>query len=386
MTARARRFVALTALVAFAAAAAPAQTPESVERELETVRGEIREIGERLAHERRQREREQAALAEAESELSRRTRELRETAAALDEARARLQTLDAEARTAALRADEQRAELADHLRIAYRLGNRSRLRTLLATEDPSRVSRQLAILGYLGRSQAESVRRLRARLVELESLREAQQAERDRLAALQLRQAAALEARSEALRMRQAALEELEGTIRTREQRLESLARSEAELEALLEDLSGVLADIPPDVAVEPFASLRGRLAMPLDGPVAAGYADRRAEQLAWEGWLIRAAPGDPVRAVAHGRVAYADWLRGYGMMLILDHGDGYMTLYGRNQALLADVGDWVAPGEVIALAGSSGGGPEPGLYFQIRHEGRPVDPAPWMSRRAGAD
>jgi septal ring factor EnvC (AmiA/AmiB activator) len=102
-----------------------------------------------------------------------------------------------------------------------------------------------------------------------------------------------------------------------------------------------------------------------------------------WSGVLLEAAAGTPVRAVYHGRVAYADWLPGLGLLMIVDHGGGYMTLYGHNEALLKESGDWVEPGEPIAQVGDTGGQARPGLYFEIRLKGEPVNPHPWIARRA---
>nr|WP_240451243.1 peptidoglycan DD-metalloendopeptidase family protein [Wenzhouxiangella sp. XN201] len=120
---------------------------------------------------------------------------------------------------------------------------------------------------------------------------------------------------------------------------------------------------------------------MPVDGPVRAAFGDRRSGDLEWSGWLIGIDSGQEVHSIAHGRVAYADWLRGYGLLLILEHGDGFMSLYAHNEALMRDVGDWVAPGETIAVSGRSGGIAEPALYFELRREGEPIDPAQWIDR-----
>ncbi|MDT8449470.1 MAG: peptidoglycan DD-metalloendopeptidase family protein [Wenzhouxiangellaceae bacterium] len=365
-----------------AAAREPPDSPERVEARLAEVRDEIRAIGERLAAQRERRSDEQAALARAETELAELARTLRAT-------RARIESSDARRRELAQRADvlhaeigQLRARLAEQLQLAYRVGLKSRLKTLLAAEDPARIGRRLALHGYVGRARLSAIDELRARRDELAALESEQKSIAGTLARLAARQQQAVERRREANRARRKALADLESRIDSQAERLAALREAEADLESLLAQLSNALADIPPDVAVEPFASYKGALPMPLDGPVAAGFSDRRAAGAAWEGWLIPAEIGTPVSAVAYGRVAYADWLRGYGMMLIIDHGDGFMTLYGRNQTLLAEVGDWVGPGDVIALAGNSGGGAEAGLYFQIRRGGRPVDPAGWISRQ----
>lgn len=358
-----------------------AQDPEQVQRELEQLREDIGAITERLERQRRERDREQQALAAAEKELGRIDLALRDTRARLAAAEARADSLEAEIDALVRVVEERRDMLGRQLRVAYRTGLRSRLKAILDQEDPARMTRVLTLHGYLGRARIRAIEELDARRRELESLRNQQRRLAIELAELAERRATEAEAQNRLLTQRAEALQALESTIRNQTDRLAELRESAARLEALLQDLSTALADIPPDADIQPFDELRGQLPMPLGASVLAGFADARSGDVAWEGWLIDAGVGDPVRAVAYGRVAYADWLRGYGMMVIIDHGDGYMTLYGQNRSLTAAVGDWVEPGEVIALAGDSGGATTPGLYFQIRSDGRPVDPAGWIDR-----
>ncbi|RXZ36250.1 protease [Oxalobacteraceae bacterium CAVE-383] len=141
-------------------------------------------------------------------------------------------------------------------------------------------------------------------------------------------------------------------------------------------------AGVGDDNFGQPFASLRGKLRMPLRGELAAKFGGKRSDGPAWKGWFIRAAEGSDVRAVAAGRVVYADWLRGFGNLIIVDHGKQYMTIYGNNQAVLKRAGDLVKAGDVIASAGNSGGNEQSGLYFEMRHEGRAFDPLGWVTTR----
>ncbi len=371
------------AIVACGAAWAQDERRDSsdIEAELAELRAEIEAIREALEERRLRVDDEQAALAAAERELAALARDLRETEAALEQARTAVAELRDRADALEARVDAQREQLAAQLQAAYRLGSRSRLRTLLNAADPNRISRQLAMHGYIGRARAELVDALTASRRDLDAVLETRRQREQELVALRQRQEDALDAQRSAREEREIALAELRERIRTDEARLEERRTAAAELESLLARLAGALADIPPELAAPPFAELRGALPMPVPGRVRAAFSDARNAEAAWQGWLIEAETGDEVRAVAYGRVAYADWLRGYGMMLIVDHGDGWMSLYGHNQALLADVGDWVEPGQVVALAGSSGGEARAGLYFQLRHEGEPVDPARWIQR-----
>jgi len=373
----------LFALLAPAGSGLNAQSPtsEDVQAELDALKQSIESISQRLEAERARRKSEQAALARTEQELARIALELRTTRAELEKARDRQHELqDRAEELEAVVADRRRA-LAEQLQVAYRVGRQSRLKALLNQEDPAEISRVLALHGYLGRARLDAIAALDEELQRLESVRDEQRQVAARLQSLAARQAAAKVGQDQALVQRQAALEALDSSIRDQAERLAEMQEAAAELETLLGELASALADIPPESAIEPFAELQGRLPMPVKAPVRAAYSDIRSGNVTWQGWLIETEVGMPVQAVAYGRVAYADWLRGYGMMLIVDHGDGFMTLYGQNQSLIAEVGDWVAPGEVVALAGNTGGNSAPGLYFQIRHGGQPVDPAAWVER-----
>lgn len=376
--------VALLALTLLAGAVPlPGQTndPEAVRAQLEELGRRIGEISERIAERRARRDREQAELAEAEKAMGRIELALRETRQRLADTRGRIAELDRRAAELETEIAGRRDTLAAQLRLAYRTGLRSRLRALLNQQDPARISRVLALHGYLGRARARTIESLGERLASLEQVRADQRRLAIELEQLARRQADERAGLDRAVARRADAVAALEGRIRDETSRLAELRSSAARLAELLDRLSTALAEIPPDAEIRPFAELRGSLPMPVEASVRAAFADTRSGDVDWEGWLIGASIGDPVRAVAYGRVAYADWLRGYGMLLIIDHGDGYLTLYGQNRSLVAEVGDWVEPGQVIALAGDSGGFGRPGLYFQIRRDGRPVDPAGWVQR-----
>jgi septal ring factor EnvC (AmiA/AmiB activator) len=356
-------------------------TAQQLQVQLETLRAEIETITATLDRQRSERDSELAQLADTERLLAARTTELRATRDALEQVEQRQQALSLEAAGLEAEVESLRQRLAEQLRVAYRVGVESRLRALLNQQDPSRISRALALHGYLGRARLDTIEQFERQRLALERVRAEQAENATELEHLAAQQGLARARQADALAQRRQALAQLEARIRDRDSELAELNRSAEQLQTLLEQLAVALADIPAEMAVTAFAELRGKLPSPLPGPVVTGYSRRDDQGTLREGWLIEAAIGDPVRAIAHGRVAYADWLRGYGMLLILDHGEGWMSLYGRNQALLAEVGDWIQPGETIALAGDSGGSGPPGLYFQIRREGRPVDPTDFIRR-----
>jgi murein hydrolase activator len=173
-------------------------------------------------------------------------------------------------------------------------------------------------------------------------------------------------------------LANLEAESHTRAQNLEKLRSQQAGLEKLLRQLREAMEKYPID-SNDAFAHLRGKLAWPVSGHVIARFGETRAGGVKWDGVLVATERGAPVRAIYQGRVIYADWLPGLGLLTIVDHGDGYMSLYGHNERLYKAVGDRVSAGDAIASAGDSGGSAKPELYFEIRKAGKPVDPRPWF-------
>jgi septal ring factor EnvC (AmiA/AmiB activator) len=177
-------------------------------------------------------------------------------------------------------------------------------------------------------------------------------------------------------------LASISAQTQSRTQRLTRLRQQQSDLESLLAQLRRATASLPPqDLGHSPFARLRGRLPRPVAGRVIESYGQVRAGGLKWQGDLFATERSAPVRAVSQGRVVYADWLAGLGLLIIIDHGDGYMSLYGHNARLYESVGQRVTAGQTIAQAGDSGGSARPELYFEIRKEGKPLDPHLWLAR-----
>lgn len=277
---------------------------------------------------------------------------------------------------------EQRMDqLAEQLRRSYRNSRQSRIQLVLNQDDPGRLGRLLAYYDYFARAQADRIALLRSALTTLEVMQQSIDRQLSQLERLRAEQQAALEGLGAQREQRQVLLAELASQIGSGASRLQELERNRQDLEALIERLTDVLADIPPDlgnrVGVE---KQKGHLPMPVQGPVKHAYGQSRGGVLNWQGWLIGAKAGTEVAAIAYGRVAFADWLRGYGLLIIVDHGQGYMSLYGYNESLLHDAGAWVEPGDPISIVGTNPGN-EQGLYFELRKGGKAIDPAGWLSR-----
>lgn len=273
------------------------------------------------------------------------------------------------------------ARLSELLRTAYAMGRADVLRLLLNQEDPVRASRVLSYFAYFNRDRVGRIRAVESRAQRLALLARDAEREASRLRDLAGQQEATRVRLEAAKAERARVLANLEGTISSREEDLSLLQRDAENLRLLVEHLRQ-RAEIRAELGVqrEPFAQRRGNLTWPLlEGRVRAGFGSaKEGSELTLDGVLLVAREGEEVRAIYDGRVVYADWLRGFGMLLVIDHGDGYMSLYGHNEALLKEVGEWVAAGEVIALSGTSGGRDDPVLYFAIRRHGEPLDPATW--------
>jgi septal ring factor EnvC (AmiA/AmiB activator) len=166
-------------------------------------------------------------------------------------------------------------------------------------------------------------------------------------------------------------------------ERLKKRQADRKRLEELLNEVETLISNSPRRNDERPFKDMRGKLDRPLPGPILAAFGNRNnGNKSRWEGWKIGTKEGTSVRSIHHGRVVFSDWLRGFGLLIIIDHGQGYLSLYAHNQTLQRDVGSWVNGGDTIATAGQSGGQDKPALYFEIRHNGKPQDPAVWLKRR----
>ena len=385
---RLRRPLALGLAAALACVAHAQDAPDpqraaqeqETRRKLDAVRAELKALAEQQRAAGGERDEAARALRDKELALAAVARDVQALDAKVAAQQARLDELDAEKAKLDRTLAVQRYALGGLLRSAYALGHGEELKLLLQQDDVAAISRVLAYHRYFQRAQVEQIEHL---LGDLRRLDEVQAQIRSASAEL----AASRDARNaEGQRLdaeraaRAGLLVELEAKLKDQAARIAALGRNEAELGNLLERLRDVFADIPKELAGDaPFATQRGRLRWPLQGKVvtAFGAADESGRRSS--GLLLAAKTGSAVHAISHGRVAFADWLRGYGLLLIVDHGDGYLSLYGCNETLLKDVGDWVDAGETIATSGASGGQKAAGLYFELRAKGQAVDPRGWL-------
>lgn len=360
--------------------AANSSEAKLAERKLADLREQIRQLGEELKTASGERSEASDSLRQLETSISAALGGIATLDIELAAQSAQLEQLEQERQQLMKTLGRQREALAVLLRSAYALGHNEELKLLLQQEDVAAIARVLAYHRFFQRARVERIDGL---LVDLKQLADVQTRIEDKqkqlgeLRAQREAEVAALEAgRGE----RQALLQAIDARIDAQKARLALMGRDEKSLLELLERLRDLFADIPKNLdGSEPFARLRGRLLRPLPGKVRTAFGGTDESGRSISGVLIAADSGTPVKAVARGRVAFADWLKGYGMLMILDHGDGYMSLYGYNESLRKDVGDWVSAGDVIASSGASGGQKSPALYFELRLNGKPINPKPWL-------
>ena len=368
---------ALTLAVAAAVAAEDAaQTAErlaDVVRELNALDEWLDAAGQRVA----QAERRIAAADERIAAVSGTGRRI---AAELTQTEQALERLAAERAEYDRRRDEQARRIARHARDAWRHAGQDFFKLLLNQEDPDDFDRMIRYHGYFSRARRGAIEAYRGTLAAIAENARAAEARRLTLATQREELAAQRTALVGERGRREQLLQGLRGDVGARQDERERLVANRRRIEALLETLKEQ-AQAPPTTE---FAATKGNLRWPVAGRLTRRFGQSRAGgRMRWEGVYLAAAPGAEVRAVHGGRVVFADWLRGFGYLAIVDHGDGHLSLYGHADDLFKAAGDWVETGEPIAAAGNSGGEAESGLYFEVRSHGKPTDPLAWLAARA---
>jgi septal ring factor EnvC (AmiA/AmiB activator) len=354
------------------------------EARLQKLRGRIVTLQEKMNETRGRRDTVRDEKRDLERRIGSLLNELKQTEALLHQNEKKLENLKSRAAREAGNLVAQQKQLERQIYMAFMAGHQDYPKTLLSQDNPASVARVLTYYRYLNRERTERIAAIGDTISQLDVTKtqiHSQSRELEILRNTQHEQKTALE---NSHTRRNELLASLNRQVRDQAQEIERLRADEKRMEQLVEELKIVLPEIPlPSSSERHFSRLRGRLPLPTRGQVLARYGTQKnIGNLKWRGLLIGGREGQQVISVFHGRVVYADWLRGFGLLLILEHGDGYMTLYGHNQSLHKTVGDWVKAGEVIASLGNTGDAAQPGLYFEIRHNGEPRDPLIWCRAR----
>lgn len=289
-----------------------------------------------------------------------------------------LTQLELKAAELADKRDGQEALLRDEIAAAYRSGPQEPLKLLLNREDSASFSRMLFYYRSLVEQRELNILSYESTLKEIAQNSLSKLAERDRQSSLLANLTQSRSDLEQRLRQREEVLQTLERAIADTEQEIASKEADRERLESLVRNISTRMAELNMTNNQTPFDTIRGSCAWPASGRLTASFGAIRTGTMRWDGVMIAAAMGDSVQAVHYGRVVFADYLRGYGLLIIIDHGDNYLTLYGHNQSLFVEAGNWVTPGQNIAQVGNSGGLRDAALYFEIRKNGEATDPARW--------
>lgn len=340
---------------------------------------QIKKLKTTISGTRNQRDKASRALRKIETEISNLARQQRDTRRRYRQQQQQLQELESRQQQLKQSQQQQKTLIAQQLRSAYITGNESQLKMLLNQQDPNSVSRMMGYYDYFNGARREQLQRYRHTLEEIQQL-----IPQIHHSTLELgKRQAELDVQGQQLdqqkQQRAAILANYNRELSQQQGKLSELDRQRQELEQVLEALEEEITSLAIPTSYQPFAKMKGKMPWPAAGRRLNNYgAPRKGSAVKWQGVQIAAAEGATVKAIHNGRVVYADWLRGHGLLLIIDHGGDYLSLYAHNQSLLRGEGEWVRAGEAIATAGNSGGRNQSGLYFEIRHRGKPSNPYRW--------
>ena len=347
---------------------------------IKAINDEIATLEQLMVSQSKERDEIQTQLRNTDVAIGRANTSLRKTQASLDQRQRELNKLESDGLRLERRITDLQKKLETSIGVFSILRQGGDLKILFGDSTPQETGRNLAYFNLLLNQQLDTIDEFKASVLELE-------ANQTQLAMAQAEQekerGALMQTRADLVRQRseqKALIDQLSASLARDGDQIAALRADSARLNTLLVELLERLARLSLEGEYDDFSALKGKLRAPLDGASKTRFGQKRERgDLKWQGWLIPSERGASVRSVHYGRVIYADWLRGQGLLTIVDHGDGWMSLYGHNESLLKDTGEWVAPGEVIARVGSSGGATEPALYFEIRSNGTPVNPANWI-------
>lgn len=363
-------------------AGADEKTLKQSEQQLQQIEGLIETLRADLSESEAARNKLLAELQQSEQQIGLSAKRLHQIGEQLRQRQATLDDLELrfDSRQESLQAERQALKL--QVRAAYAMGRQQRLKILLNQQDPTIVSRLMVYYDYFNKARLTQMGRIRQSMDELQRVKLEISKERSQLLELQSKELAEREEQERNRQQRQDVVASLSLELRDKGERLAALIKDQEQLQSLLKQLRLQQLTSPLErTETPPISALKGKLRWPVNGRILASFGSTKAGNLKWDGMIIAAPEGREVHAIHRGRVAFADWLRGFGLLMIIDHGNGYMSLYGHNQSLFRETGEWVEAGERVALVGNSGGRTDSGIYFGIRINGDPVNPKKWCQQ-----
>ncbi|MCG8670280.1 MAG: peptidoglycan DD-metalloendopeptidase family protein [Pseudomonadales bacterium] len=353
------------------------------EKELKQVKKKIASLQHIIKKTQSRRSSTEESLRQAELDIGKTKKSLRKANADIKKSKKSIVRLNEEKGRLVLAKRKQKLALVDDIQAAYRTGRQEYIKLLLNQQEPEKLARVLKYYDYFHRTRLGNIQAFNQTISQLEENQLQLDTEINQLSELKKRLEVERASLLKAQDRRKKVIARLNVTLKDRGQQLEALSQDEQDLENLLKAVQETLADLPAQIGdTTPFAKRQGKMSWPSKGRIARSFRSKRKDSnLRWNGVVIRTTEGASVKSIHRGRVVFSDWMRGFGLITIIDHGDSNYTLYGQNESLLKEPGDWVEAGEVIAYSGSSGGQSRPGLYFEIRRNGKPVNPTKWCRR-----
>ncbi len=369
--------VALLSALSFGSA--QAQTAEENQARLQELQKSITELKERLQQVRNQRDGLKDDIRENESEIGDLLDKIESLKADIQDEQNKLGQLEDERKQLIGQQITAKKQVAQQVRAAYLLGKQSQLKLLLNQNNPQQVSRVMGYYDAILASQNQQLGGYADNLEQLAELEPRLQAKKNSLALQRQRLEQQYQALTEKQQQRRSMVSKLSESLKSGDAQLENLLIDEQRVQSLVSEIATVSRRRPPPAIGTAFAQRKGRLSWPADGRLLTRFGNNRiGGKMKWQGVTIAANEGSPVAAIHDGQVVFADYLRGYGLLIILDHGDNYLSLYAHNQALTRSLGENVRVGDIIAQVGNTGGQDQAGLYFEIRYQGEPINPASW--------
>ena len=355
---------------------------QTVAAQIKTLEREIQQFQEMLQKTRGKQSKLEQTLETSEKQINGILNKIKKVQLKIDAGQDRLAQLLSDQRRLEQNKNEQQTLIGQQIRAAYALGQQQYMKLLLNLEEPNNLSRMLTYYDYFNRARVAQIEQHETLLRQIAAITQDIASQNKHLL---VRRAQLAEQTSRLIKVRQQrqqALTLLNLEIKQTDNTLRQRLQDRRQLDALLSRINPSINNLRPPKGTELFTQRKGKLLLPVAGKLLHKFGKQRNSKLKWHGVFIAAPSGTPVQSVHHGQVVFADWLRGFGLLIIINHGQGYLSLYGHNQVLYRRVGDWIAAEEVIAAVGNSGSQTRAGLYFEIRSAGKPSDPQVWCQRR----
>ena len=355
---------------------------QATREQLQQLSKEMKELNQLLNQIRSHRSELQSSLKKSEVDIGDIKNKIRNIQKKLDSQQRELKSLQKQRSTLQGAKREQQKHIKQQILAAYQMGQQNKIKILLNQEKPDKISRAMTYFDYFNQARSEQIETYVNVISELNTLEPKISQKTKTLSRIKANLSQQHSRLLAGKKEREKNLAKINALIKNKDQQLRKINRDHKRLEQLLEAVEQTLANIKIPGDYRPFTKLKGKLPWPVKGKPKNRFGYKRnGSNLRWQGLNIAAKEGADVKAIHHGRIVFADWFRGSGLLIIIDHGDGYMSLYAHNESLLKETGEWVVAGETISTVGNSGGQQRAGLYFEIRHNGKPTDPRRWCRR-----